>query len=291
MTATARVVNPSDKPLHISRIVTSCGCTTTSKLSVVPAHGFAPFVITFDSANRRGTIDKQITIFTQEYPSEPLSVTLGGTVKGEWQILPSSALDFGDVPGGSTKTMTVNVSRISGGVVSLLPLSAESASSASASVAPIINPKNATIRISVTAPRSPGAKQETVLLSPKDTNLPPLRLEVSYNAVGQFRVEPDVINFGLVNKSGTTAEQNLTVSTVVVGNAVPALRFTSVPKGVAVRAEQSSNGQTLMHVALSLSALSSGSVLNERIVIATGSEKQPQIVVPVLAVASSKAAQ
>ena len=150
--------------------------------------------------------------------------------------------------------------------------------------ATVTNGDTATVRVFVTAPRVPGARQETVMLTPADTELPPVRLTATYTATGQFAATPDTLNFGMVGATDKPAERTATVSTTAANGTVPALRLISAPKGVSVRVEKSPDGNALLRVTLSLGALPSGRVLNERIVLATGSEKQPQIVVPVLMV-------
>ena len=289
VSGTVRVVNPTNAPLHVSQVVTSCGCTTTGKLSVIPAHGFAPLDVAFDSTGRPGTIEKQVSIFTRESPDAPVVFTLGGTVKSEWQVSPSETLNLGTIAGGDTKTAIVAVSRVSGGAVSFakpVPVSG-----VSAVVSPNADAKTATVRVTVAAPRVPGSHKETVTLTPTDADLPAVKLQVAYTATGPFAATPDVVNFGLVGTNAALLEKTVTVAATAATGTVPKLTVVSAPKGVAVRVESAPSGKVTLRVMLSPGALSVGSVLNERIVLATGSEKQPQIVVPVLAALKERITQ
>ena len=281
MTGTVRVVNPSDKPLYVSHVATSCGCTSTGRLSFVPARGSVPLAVTFDSSGRPGAIEKQVSIFITETPDEPITLSLGGTVKTEWRVSPSGILELGTIPGGETKTATVSIHRVSGGAVAFAkPLASDGVR---ATITPDAGFKVATVSVMAVASRLPGAKQVTMTLTPTDVSLPSVLIPVSYTASGQFITSPDLLNFGLVSKSSKTVELTAILSTVVPGPP-PDFRVVSAPKGVSARVERSSDAQATLHVTISPGAFLSGSVLNERIVIATGSEKQPRIVVPVLAV-------
>lgn len=242
VTTTVRVVNTSNAPLHVSQIVTSCGCTSTDKLSVIPAHGFVPLTVTFDSEGRAGAIEKQVSIFTKEKPDAPLMFPLLGTVKTEWQVSPSASLDLGDIAGGDTKTVTVQVSRASGKPVSFS--SSPVIKGIKATFSPTSNGKTATVRVVVTATRLPGERQEIVSLMPTDATLPPVRLQLSYTAKGRFTVSPDTLNFGVVEKHGKPTELVSTVSDASGMN--PALRLVSAPKGIAVRIESAPNGKSLL---------------------------------------------
>ena len=97
VTGTVRVVNPTGKPLHVSQVVTSCGCTTVGTVATIPAHSSAPLEVAFDSTGRPGTIDKHVSVFTTESPDPPIEFTLGGTVQTEWRVLPSATVNLGNI--------------------------------------------------------------------------------------------------------------------------------------------------------------------------------------------------
>ena len=174
VTGTVRVVNLSDKPLYVSHVATSCGCTSTGKLSLVPAHGSAPLAVTFDSSGRPGAIEKEVSIFITETPDEPITLSLGGTVKTEWRVTPTGTLELGTIPGGETKTATVSIHRVSGGAVAFAkpPVS----DGVRATITPDAGFKVATVSVMAVASRLPGAKQETITLTPTDVSLPPVRI-------------------------------------------------------------------------------------------------------------------
>jgi hypothetical protein len=77
------VVNPTDTPMKVTRIRSSCGCTVGKvEPETVPAHGEANLLVSFHTDSRHGTQRKHIFIST-DHPSAHL---LRCSVEGELTI-------------------------------------------------------------------------------------------------------------------------------------------------------------------------------------------------------------
>lgn len=110
-------------------------------------------------------------------------------------------------------------------------------------------------------------------------------IQVHYTATGEYTVSPQSLNFGAVSNTDTPKER----SAVIASSATTAnIRLLSAPRGIAVRMEPTPDGRhSLLHAKLSTRMLPPRGVLNERIVLATGNKKQPQIIVPIVAAVGS----
>lgn len=96
------VSNAGDQPLTISRIETSCGCTSarTSVPTLSPATSDT-IEVSFNSMGFNGNITKLITIQSND-PSKPyIDAVITGTVATELEIVPKMpVLNFGTAPVG-----------------------------------------------------------------------------------------------------------------------------------------------------------------------------------------------
>lgn len=110
-TMTVKVVNTSDEPILISRIVPSCGCTTTNfTRDPIPPGGFGEAEFTLKPPARQGVdLVKRATFMFDGKP--PVVLTLKGTVVEYVRIAP----DFIDAPAADeTKDGVIELTSVDG---------------------------------------------------------------------------------------------------------------------------------------------------------------------------------
>ncbi len=102
--------NKGNTPLTIKSVRPSCGCTAiTTSASVIAPGKSGEIKASFNSANYSGTVNKTVTIDSND-PKVPSSIlNLKGTVIEEIQITPKQ-LNLGQVKIDATKKSTVTVS-------------------------------------------------------------------------------------------------------------------------------------------------------------------------------------
>jgi len=82
VTHTFVLTNAGDAPLVISRVWTSCGCTTTAlpKTTIAPGES-VDLTVTFNSTGYRGKVGKSIYIKSNDPVTPRLTLVMTGTVK------------------------------------------------------------------------------------------------------------------------------------------------------------------------------------------------------------------
>ncbi len=101
--------NTGDKPVKITSVHPSCGCTTAALAKdVVGPNESGEITATFHIGNRSGVQSKTITVMTEDQPAKPTVLMLKATIPQLLQISPTfiywSASDARD-----PKTITVTV--------------------------------------------------------------------------------------------------------------------------------------------------------------------------------------
>ncbi|MFO7889664.1 MAG: DUF1573 domain-containing protein [bacterium] len=83
-------INKSDHQINISKIKSTCGCTTThsNQTSIMPGDT-AVVAYTLNTAGYRGVIRKQITINFKEKNLDPVSYTLQAQINRLFEVQPS----------------------------------------------------------------------------------------------------------------------------------------------------------------------------------------------------------
>lgn len=75
---TFKFKNTGDKPLLISQVATSCGCTASNYTdSPVKPDSEGYVKVTFNSAGRQGNVQKTITVYSNTKPSEHILIIKG----------------------------------------------------------------------------------------------------------------------------------------------------------------------------------------------------------------------
>lgn len=115
-----RLRNVSDRPLRISRVRTTCGCTAAAYDSTFIAPGQeAKVILTYNPKNRPGTIDVDAFVYVESYERQPMArLSLYGEVVDSdvWRHLPQSMgtlrlkrkeVCFTELPAGGKTTMRI----------------------------------------------------------------------------------------------------------------------------------------------------------------------------------------
>lgn len=108
-----KVYNRGDAPLKISRITTSCGCTTGEmEQNLIPAGGEANLIIRVDPTRVAGFYaNKVLTLFTNDPRNPTPRVNVISHIKPEVAITPD-AFNFGQISTGNEVEMTIRVRQL-----------------------------------------------------------------------------------------------------------------------------------------------------------------------------------
>ena len=108
-THTYKFQNKGDRPLEISKVEVTCGCTAALLSdSVVAAGGRGDIKVTFNSTGRVGNQNKSLFVHTNDPKHKSVELAVEGNVYLYVRASPRT-LSFGDVPRGESKTMTVTL--------------------------------------------------------------------------------------------------------------------------------------------------------------------------------------
>ena len=107
--------NRGDQPLSIKRVRSSCGCTAVlaSTRELQPGES-GEIKATFNSTQFRGTVSKQISVYSNDLQQSVARLTLKGVVKELVKITPAQ-LNFGAIPPGQQSTLDVKLLNQSSG--------------------------------------------------------------------------------------------------------------------------------------------------------------------------------
>ena len=100
--------NEGDRPAHIEKVRSSCGCTATMlSTKLVPPGGSARVQTVFSAGGARGSFRKTVHV-TSDDPGSPLILRIAGKVAPLYRVEPELTL-FGRVAPGGTERRTVRV--------------------------------------------------------------------------------------------------------------------------------------------------------------------------------------
>ncbi|MGA2296592.1 MAG: DUF1573 domain-containing protein [FCB group bacterium] len=94
--AKIKILNVGDKDLKIENVRPGCGCTTAPlDKTLIPPGDFATMDVTLNITNNLGTIQKSITITSNDSTNSPKLITLKATVTSPIAFNPNRYLSFG----------------------------------------------------------------------------------------------------------------------------------------------------------------------------------------------------
>lgn len=111
-----RITNPTQKPMRLSNVRVSCGCTSARALSsTVPPGGETAILAVMDS--RRFVGHKAVTIYvTVDQPRYEELRTVVQAYAREDLIFSPDSIAFGKIPQGNSKAVSMNITIYNGGV-------------------------------------------------------------------------------------------------------------------------------------------------------------------------------
>lgn len=102
-----RLRNDGDAPLLVDRVKTSCGCTAALLSASVLAPGESGEVsTTFDSARFSGSVQKTISVYSNDPERPVLQLTVKGSIRQELLLSPTF-VELGNLKPGVEKIMQV----------------------------------------------------------------------------------------------------------------------------------------------------------------------------------------
>jgi hypothetical protein len=101
--------NNADRPIRVTRVQTSCGCTSAKENQdkVIQPKASDVIKVVFDTTNKPGKNSKTVTVYTDETDKQGYVLTFEGEVVQEVFAMPRN-VSFGRVPSGTAATRTVD---------------------------------------------------------------------------------------------------------------------------------------------------------------------------------------
>jgi hypothetical protein len=197
------VTNTGDKELILNRIAPSCGCTAAAVTSPTIKPGSSEKIrVTFDTAGMFGDKIKSVHLFTNIDKNPEVVLRLKGFVARGFSVDPERVV-FGDLSPAAPGVVEGRSQEIS---VTIDPqLKHEIArifsSSKSVSVKPLDGELPAARRFSVAVAgdAQKGELRERIVFEFKDPAHAAVNVPVLANIVGELRIQPAVISFGLLS--------------------------------------------------------------------------------------------
>jgi len=108
-THTYRFRNKGNKPLVISEVETTCGCTAALLSdSLIDPGGASEIKVTFNSRGRAGDQLKHVNVYTNDPQHKTVGLSIEGYISVYLRVSPRT-LNFGEVSKGESKTLTVTL--------------------------------------------------------------------------------------------------------------------------------------------------------------------------------------
>ena len=258
--------NLSDRPFRLDEVGTSCGCTTTTPVSVIAPHSEAPLTVRFDSSGRNGAIRQAILL---RAGGETLSVPLIGTVVQNYRL----SADAVEMTSG--KEATVILSRRDGKSITL-----SSVETPGGIVATRTAFATDTVRVGLRRAPNSGTQPVGQYTEPVRLHLGGdlpaiLTVAASWTIPSRYSVAPTLLNLGSVKPQSTTT-RTVTVSGVGASH----LCIENAPTGFTAKvAPQGANRATI-----TVSGTVTTAVLHDALILATGNASEPRLRIPLVAV-------
>lgn len=268
---TVTLTNRTNKAVSIRKILTSCGCTTTSRLNSIPANAAADLQVRFNSNGRIGTAEKTIDVsYTSNGQAGDVLIKLHGSVKQFFSTKPPGGVDFGLLNKGEIRHQRVEVTRIDGAPFQTAGLT----SSGNARVSDLhLSGSTATFDVGVKASLVAGPYSEFITI-PFADGLPAYTVPVQYVIASLYHFSQPYLNFGVI------PSHTFPVRTVViVGPDLPKLSVARTPSYLEAQVSVVDRHHALLSVRY-LGNGPSGSTLSSTIELQTKNSREPTLVLP-----------
>lgn len=269
------VTNHMRKAIRVTKIFTSCGCTTTSGLGSIGPNATADLHIRFASKDMPGPAEKLVSVnYTSSGQDGTLVICLRGVVNQFISMAPAGGINLGLLNRGQISSQEVEVMRNDG-----MPLrSKQPIPTANIHVTrQQISRTKADFNIIIKAPLEAGQYFGQVLI-PFSDGMPSFAIPVRYSVASFYHLSKANINFGLVLPDA------LPMQTVAIeGTKKSRLSIARVPNYLQARISQVSSRHTLLTVQFRGGG-PTNTVLSSPIELWTDNGYEPKIYVPVYAI-------
>lgn len=194
--------NEGDADLIIQRISPSCGCTAaTATSNVIKAGTSEKLKVIFHTAGFFGEKTKSVTVVTNARNEPESTMKLHGSVIRDIIVTPER-VDFGDVTSETSDTMRTREIVVEVAEGASREIAGVRSGSPSISVTPLGNQgrgKRYAVKLLPDAPR--GLFRDRVLVELKDPGLSAVNVPVMASILGDLRLVPSSVSFGIVSGS------------------------------------------------------------------------------------------
>lgn len=273
VTRILRIRNMTTHTIRISRIITSCGCTTASAAASIPAGASVPLSITFDSTWRYGHNKKVIWISTDDGPSAQLAVPMTCDVFAGAAAQPRS-LSFGEQLPSRRIPCKLTLWRFDG-----QPLRSAKVTGNGVSDFRFARISNTSLRAigSLRTNDQPGNYSSTLTVHVNSPSLPDIIVPITYTIPAVYHLTRDRFNFGII-RSGSYAHATITLQ----GPQVTAISLISAPDSTTVRLSPIRSDVLRVSVGYQ-PRVTRPSYLDGSISLRTQDPRQKRIVIPIYA--------
>jgi hypothetical protein len=196
------VRNIGTADLSISRIAPTCGCTAATLTSPIVPPGKSEMIrVQFDTAGFSGSKFKQVHVRTSDRDVADFVLTLRGTIVSDVKVEPAK-VDFGELARSSSLTSRQKEFVITIAADSDRKVQRVAPSSKFLQVEEIARrAKTASYRVRLLPSAPLGELRERVVVSFAGADFPALNVPVIGRIVGDVRIVPATVSFGLVSAS------------------------------------------------------------------------------------------
>ena len=196
-----RFRNAGEKPLTISDVRSSCGCTSAllSEKNIPPgAEG--EIEVVFNVGRRRGRTAEKVLVRSNDPDQPVVTLTVTGIVEGSLVVLPER-LYFGDIHNTESIERTIELVDIEGGDVRIAKVE-----SSSRYITAEIPPSSARVRdkVEIVVTIGPGLPigrlNEKLVIHTDNKEQSSIEVPIEGNVVGEIKVFPNQFFFGYVER-------------------------------------------------------------------------------------------
>ncbi|MGH8011581.1 MAG: DUF1573 domain-containing protein [Candidatus Binataceae bacterium] len=198
---TFKIRNEGTGTLIIGGTTTSCGCTAAKPTKEHVAAGQESDIdVTFDTRGEKGSVERIITVFTNDPANAQLKMTLKGEVKQQTAATPQE-VSFGIVKRGSELQRTVMIKDLMKDTnFKVGPITNSNHNIAVSELAPAEGKQDATLKVMLLKSMPVGTFADTVKVA---TSRGPLDVLVFGTVAGDLSVNPPQVSFGIVPHHAT----------------------------------------------------------------------------------------
>ena len=275
-TQTVLLRNSGKTPVIVSRVKTSCGCTTASSVAPVAPGATVPLQVRFDAHGKTGRNQQFVWVFVQG-EAEPITVALRAEIVQAFQTEPT-VVSLSLLAGNTQTKTTFSLRSLDNKPLRVLGIQTEPGIKATDWKQ---TGNSAQVNLTVTAPPLPGDYQKTVTVLVDHPVQHRVVVPVRFSATGLYRLDKSAVNFGSVDAASTHVSQTVSIT----GANVRRFVLAPLPTGITASLRPVSDGRTFLSVQFKPKG-GSHPLVTESVFVVTNNPHQPRIAVPVYAAVS-----